>query len=91
MVSSAESAASLSVPPVFGGSDGEPSGSPVPAGAARYANPFELPPSIGVGSGGFCKPLSLEAVMAASSLALTLGNISVRQLDDLFLGMAQFL
>lgn len=28
---------------------------------ARYANPFELPPSIGVECGGFSKPQPLEA------------------------------
>ena len=48
----------------FGGSDREPQGSPVLAGASRYANLFELPPSIGVECGGFCKPKLLEAIMA---------------------------
>lgn len=61
------------VPPVFGGSDREPQGSPVLARGARYANLFELPPSIGVGVGGFCKPHLLEAFMA--------DRISARALD----------
>lgn len=42
-------------PPVFGGSGREPQGSPVSARSARYANLSELPPSIGVEVGGFCK------------------------------------
>lgn len=50
------------VPPVFGGSGREPQGSPVRASGARYANLFELPPPIGVGCGGFCKPHRLEAI-----------------------------
>ena len=52
------------VPPVFGGSNREPQGSPVLARGARYANLFELPPSIGVGGGGCSKPHLLEATMA---------------------------
>lgn len=58
----AESAAFLSASPVYGGSDGGVKAPPVLAGGARYANPSELPPSIGVGGGGFSKPHHLEAV-----------------------------
>ena len=47
----------------FGGSDGGPHGPPVHASAARYANLSELPPSIGVGGGGFSKPQHLGAHM----------------------------
>ena len=54
------------VPPVYGGSDGEPKGSPVPAGAARSVNPFEPPPLIDSHGGGCSKPQSLEANMAQS-------------------------
>ncbi len=57
-----DSAALLFAPPVFGGSDGEPQGSPVLARGARYANPSELPPPIGVEGGGFCKSHLLEAI-----------------------------
>src|SRR5262245_46114920 len=39
------------------------------AGSVRYANLFEPPPSIGVGSGGFCKPRILEAFMAHPTCA----------------------
>ena len=53
-------------PPVYGGSDGEPKGSPVPAGAARSVNPFEPPPLIDSHGGGCSKPQSLEANMAQS-------------------------
>lgn len=62
----AESAAFLSVAPVYGGSDGGVQAPPVLAGGARYANLSELPPSIGVGGGGFSKLHHLEAVMAQS-------------------------
>lgn len=57
-----DSAALSFVPPFFGGSSREPQGSPVLARGARYANLFELPPPIGVGCGGFCKPHLLEAI-----------------------------
>lgn len=57
----AESAAFSSVAPVYGGSDGGAQAPPVLAGGARYANPSELPPSIGVGGVGFSKPHHLEA------------------------------
>lgn len=50
------------VPPVLGGSDGRASALPVSARMSRYANPFELPPPIGVGCVGFCKSTSLEAI-----------------------------
>lgn len=40
--------AACSFVPLFGGSGREPQGSPVPAGASRYANLFEPPPLIGV-------------------------------------------
>ncbi len=49
------------VPPVLGGSDGRARALPVLARASRYANPFESPPPIGVGCGGFSKPKLLEA------------------------------
>ena len=58
---SAWSAAFLFAPPFLGGSDGRAHALPVSARTSRYANPFELPPLIGVGDGGFCKPKSLEA------------------------------
>ena len=57
VVSFAESAA-LSFVPLYGGSGGEPKGSPVPSGRVRYANLPESPPPIGVGCGGFSKPHS---------------------------------
>lgn len=60
----AESAAFLSASPVYGGSDRGVKAPPVLAGGARYANLSELPPSIGVGGGGFSKLHHLEAVMA---------------------------
>ena len=49
-------------PPVFGGSDGEPQGSPVLARGARSVNPFEPPPPFDSGCVGFCKPHLLEAI-----------------------------
>lgn len=60
---------SLVCAPVYGGSDGGAKAPPVLAGGARYANLFELPPSIGVGGGGFSKLHHLESTMAQSSLA----------------------
>jgi len=64
----AESAAFLSAPSVYGGSDGGAKAPPVLAGGARYANPSELPPSIGVGGGGFCKPHLLEDAMSQTQI-----------------------
>ena len=58
------------VPSVYGGSDGRAQALPVHASGSRYANLSELPPSIGVGGGGFSKPNHLEAIMATSLNAL---------------------
>lgn len=58
------------VPSVYGGSDGRAQALPVHASGSRYANLSELPPSIGVGGGGFSKPNHLEANMAATPCAL---------------------
>lgn len=65
----AESAAFVSVP-LYGGSGREAHASPVSSGSVRYANLSELPPLIGVRSGGFCKSHSLEASMAATPSSL---------------------
>lgn len=51
-----ESAAFLFAPPVYGGSNGEPKGSPVRASGARSVNPFEPPPLRDSHGDGFCKP-----------------------------------
>lgn len=67
---------SLVCAPVYGGSDGGAKAPPVLAGGARYANLFELPPSIGVGGGGFSKLHHLESTMAQSSLARISAPIS---------------
>lgn len=56
---------------VYGGSDGRARALPVHASGSRYANLSELPPSIGVEVGGFCKPNHLEATMANSVCART--------------------
>lgn len=63
----AEPAASLSVPPVFGGSDGEPKGSPVRASGSRSVNPFESPPLFDSHGGGFSKPNRLEVTMTENT------------------------
>ena len=70
-----EPAASSFVPPSFGGSDGEPQGSPVLARGARYANLFELPPSIGVECDSCCNSHLLEAVMADCSCTSALSFV----------------
>lgn len=59
-----EPAALLFVPPVYGGSDGEPKGSPVRASGARSSYPSEPPPLLGSHGDGFCKPHRLESNMA---------------------------
>ncbi len=49
---------------IFGGSSGEPRGSPVLARAARSANPFESPPSFSSEDGGFIRSLVASAQAA---------------------------
>ena len=80
----AVTAAFLSAPPFFGGSDGEPKGSPFPARGARSSYPFEPPPLSGSHGVGFSKPHPLEANMAQSLPAFAIGEIAIRQHDGLF-------